>query len=229
MFIRLFAVLLMFLFAPAAFGEVVKVGTSTITFVAPPGYCELEQGQANDARLLTSIRGMVEPAGNSLLSASADCKQLTDWRTGARPLLSDMTQYQTIKVWMDRELPEGGQAVVKESCAKLRAEGEKRVSNMLPDVQSRAAEVIKGMKVDEIRFLGVLDENPGVCYAALLQKFRAQNDADVTQLAIYATMFVKGKAIYYYLYLPYAGADSVAAALAVHKKNVAAFIAANKN
>ncbi len=229
MFARLFVLLSMIVFTPFALAEDVKVGASTITFVTPPGYCELEPDKANDARMLTSIRMMIEPIGNSLLSASADCKQLTDWRTGARPLLSDMTQYQTITVWMDRDLPEGAQSVVKESCAKLRAEGKKLASNMLPNVQSRAAEVIKGMKINEIRFLGVLDENPNVCYAALLQKFRAQNGADVTQLAIYATMFVKGKAIYYYLYSPYAGADSMTAALASHKNNVAAFIAANKN
>jgi hypothetical protein len=229
MFVLVFVLSSMILFAPAAFGENARVGTSTVAFVPPAGYCEFQSGQPGDARMLQAIRGMIEPIGNTLLSASAECGQLKDWRSGARKLISDMTQYQTVTAWMEKDLSEGADTLVKNTCATLRTEGEKIASNMLPDVKARAAEVIKGMKVNEMRFLGVVDENPGVCYAALLQKFQAQTGEDVTQLGVYATLVVKGKIVYFYQFSPYAGPDSVPAVLAKHKNSVAAFIAINKN
>jgi len=226
---RVLVFLSIILFAAGAFGKSAKVGTSTINFIPPAGYCEFEVGQPGDDRMLQAIRGMVEPIGNSLLAAATDCEQLKDWRSGSRKVLSDMTQYQTITSWMDKDLSQGADTLIKNTCATLRTEGEKIASNMLPEVKARASEVIEGMNVNDMRFLGVVDESPGLCYAALLQKFRSPSGTDVTQVGVYANLIVKGKVFYFYQFSPYTGPESVPLVLAKHKNNVAAFIAANKN
>jgi hypothetical protein len=44
--------------------------------------------------MLTLIRDLLNKGGNKLLSMSADCGQLNDWRVGKRQLLDDFAQYQ---------------------------------------------------------------------------------------------------------------------------------------
>ena len=45
---------------------------------------------------------------------------------------------------------------------------------------------------------------------------------------VFATTFIKGKIVYYYLYSPYRSAQTVTSLLARHKLNVAALLQANK-
>ena len=79
-----------------------------------------------------------------------------------------------------------------------------------------------------MRFLGVVAEEPGVCYSAQAQRFKAENGKDVTLVSVCATMFIKGKLVHYYLYSPYRSAQTVTSALARHKLNVSALLLANK-
>jgi len=49
----------------------------------------------------------------------------------------------------------------------------------------------------------------------------------VTIMALFATTFVQGKLVLYYLYSPYRSAQTMTALLAKQKLNVAALLAAN--
>ena len=59
-----------------------KIGTVSIRLSAPPGYCELNASNAADARMMSAVEGMLGKMGNNLLSLSADCGQLAEWRAG---------------------------------------------------------------------------------------------------------------------------------------------------
>ena len=59
-------------------------------------------------------------------------------------------------------------------CAATRAQGEKLVAGMQSDVNAAVEKVVKNLKFNETRFLGVLAEENGVCYAALLQKLQTE-------------------------------------------------------
>jgi hypothetical protein len=85
------------------------------------------------------------------------------------------------------------------------------------------------IKLNESGFIGVLAEDPTACYAALLQKLLTQFGTEKTQVVLFATTVVKRKMIFYYLFSPYVSADTVTAMVALHKKNVAALLAANGN
>lgn len=217
------------LFAMPAFADsVVKVGDRNIALVQPAGYCELQPEEKSDARVLQAIRGMIEPIGNSLLAAAAECSVLRDWRQSKVTRMKNMTQYQVYtKATKDGSLEEMN-AAVKEVCNELRQSGKQQAEDMNPSVKERAAKVMEKIEYGKIEMIGVTGEEPGACYVTLLQKFRAEDKTDVTQLVTYATTLVRGKWIYFYLFSDYENPDSVSAALTSHKKNVHDFMAANR-
>lgn len=218
--------LILFVVAPAS-AESVNVGGADIAIVLPAGYCELQADEKSDARVLKAIRGMVEPIGNALLSAAAECDTLQNWRSAKVSRLQNMTQYQTYT----RETKEGSRAeadeAVKTICAELRENGKQQTEDMNPSVRERAAKVMSKIEYGKIEMIGVTGEEPGVCYVSLLQKFRAEDKTDVVQLTTYATTLVKGRWIYFYLFNDYENSGSVEKSLALHKQNVHAFLAAN--
>jgi hypothetical protein len=216
------------LFAVPAAADTVKVMGTDIAVVLPAGYCELQPGDKSDARVLAAIRGMIEPIGNSLMSAAAECSVLPQWRSRQVSRLHNMTQYQ----FYTRETREPGtraesDRAVAAVCDQLRKSGKQHTEDMNPSVKARAAKVIETIEYGKIEMIGVAGEEPGACYVSLLQKFRAEDKTDVVQLVTYATTLVKGRWVYFYLFNDYENTDSVEKSLAMHRRNVRAFFAAN--
>jgi hypothetical protein len=101
------------------------------------------------------------------------------------------------------------------------------MTGLAPDVKQRVEQALKNTQVNQLRFLGVVADEDSACYGAIAQRLKAQTGKDVTIVGLSATMFVKGKLLYYYLYAPYRSAQTVTALLAKQKLNVAALLAAN--
>lgn len=219
--------LLACLVAGGAAAKQVKVGPVPVDLPAPQGYCELESTQAADGRLITAIESMLTITGNRLLAFSADCGELRDWRAGRRQLLDHMAQYQTVIRLETEPLTGPADVVISETCKAMRAKGEQILSGIVPNAKARAEEVLKTVKLNEMKFLGVVAEEPLVCYAALLQKFRTQAGTEKTQVAVFATKVVNGKLIYFYLFAPFVDGDTVAKMLAELRVNVGRLNAAN--
>lgn len=102
------------------------------------------------------------------------------------------------------------------------------MTGLTATMKARVEEAVRGVTVNQTRFLGVVGEEPGVCYSAMAQRTKAENGKDVTLIAVFATTYIKGKVVYYYLYSPYRSAQTVTSVLARHKINVAALLQANK-
>ncbi len=205
----------------------ITLGQTVVSLAVPPGQCELQRAQAGEARLIKVIEDLL-PKTNRLIAAFADCKQLSDWRAGKRKLLDDTAQYQTV-VSAESGPPEADPAqALKQVCAGLRAEGDKTITSLTPDLNARIEQVMKAVKVSQTRFLGVVAEDATGCYAAIAQRFKTEAGTDKTQIALFAAAFPKGKLIFYYLYAPYRSGDTLTAMLAKHKANIAALLAANK-
>jgi len=211
----------------SALAKDAKIGATSLALTAPPGQCELDETKPADANLIRAVESLLA-GGNKLLGMFANCKQLTDWRAGKRAMLDDFAQYQTLASMMDAAPPAAPEDMLKQVCASMRAEGERTVAGLAPDIKTRIEQVLKDVKFNQVRFLGVVGEDPSACYAVMVQRFKAANGKDVTQVALYATTFVKGKIVYYYLFSPYQSNFTVTALLARHKANVAALLAANK-
>ncbi len=204
-----------------------KVGQTSVTLTAPSGQCELDPGQPSDARMLQITESTLASVGNRLLGFYADCKQLNDWRTGKRALLEDFAQYQTAIAAMDAPAPAAPAEAIKQLCSQQREASEKMVTGIATDMKARIEEAVRGVQLNQVRSLGVVAEDASACYAALVQRFKAETGKDVTIMALFATTFVQGKLVLYYLYSPYRSAQTMTALLAKQKLNVAALLAAN--
>jgi hypothetical protein len=189
----------------------------------PAGFCELSSGNAADKRMLDTVGDLVAKArGNQLLAMSADCQQLTEWRTGRR-LLGDYGQYQAPPNAAANE------ETFKDTCAALRTQGGQTLSNVKKDLKARMEESVKQMKVNDQRFAGFLGEEPTACYVALLQKLKAEDGTEVTQLTVLAITSVRDRFLFVNRYAPYVNADTVNDTLAKLKATIAALQSANQS
>lgn len=204
---------------PAVAGEGV-VGGVILKLPPPEGFCDLDPNLPGDSRLLNGINGMLGGTGNRLLAASADCTELTDWRSGQRKLLDNLAQYQTLVSQENNDVTTTGAAIVKAACEQMRGAGEKMVSDMAPGIKARAEAVMKTIEINEQKFLGVVDEEPEICYAALVQKFKAETGENKTQVTVFATTFLASRLMYIYLFAPYRDGEAVAELLTRQKKLV---------
>ena len=212
----------------AASAKDAKIGGVSLNLPAPPGYCELDRAQASDAKGITFIESLVGRHGNRLIEMSAECEQLKEWRSDKRKVLDNYSQYQTIIAYENNAIPARPDDIVRSTCAAMRERGETIAARIQAEAKA-LTNLVDNLKLEEARSLGVLDEEAGVCYAGVLQKLSSDATKGKTLLGVYATLFVRGKLVFYYLYAPYVSADTVTDLLAQQKANVVRLKAANKN
>jgi hypothetical protein len=212
-----------------AFAKQATLGAASLTPPPPAGYCEMDEAQPSDARMIGAVSAALERGPTRLLAISADCRQLEDWRAERRPLLGNYAQYHTLKAWENTALPAAPAEVIKQTCAALRAQGEDLLAKIGPDIRARVEQAMKDVKYNEMKFMGVVGEDTNACYASMLQRLRAETGADVEQVTVFAATIVKAKLVYYYLYAPFLSGQTVNEMLAQLRLNVAALQAANRN
>jgi len=195
----------------------------SINLPAPAGFCELSSSYPADKLMLDTLGDLVAKSrGNHLLAMAADCQQLADWRAGRR-LLGDYGQYQAPPNAAANE------ETFKETCAALRTQGGQTLSNVKKDLKARMEESVRQMKVNDQRFAGFLGEDPAACYVALLQKLKAEDGTEVTQLSVLAITSVKNRFLFVNRYAPFVSADTVNDTLTKLKATIAALQAANQS
>jgi hypothetical protein len=220
----IFAALAFTAAASGALAAQATLGGVSISLPSPPGFCDLTTGNNSDNRMITIVSGLLEKSGNKLLSMSADCRQLSDWRVAKRQLLDDYAQYQTTIAGMQQPPPEP----IAQTCTTLRDEGNKIVENQMPDLKARVESAIKNVKMGAASFVGVLAEDATACYAGLIQQIKTEAGTDKVQLSVFAVTHVKNRLIFVYRFAVYHGSGSVDATLSKLKSNVAALTAANR-
>jgi hypothetical protein len=218
-----FALLLLLTVTSSALAEQARLGDVSVNLLPPKGFCELSNADPSDKRMLSIVGGLLTQSGNKLLSMSADCKQIADWRSARRQLLDDYAQYQTSLALFDKPPAE----TIAQTCVTLREEGNKIVSDDFPDLKTRIEAALKKVKINQTTFIGVLAEEPRACYAGLIQQMHTQAGTDRTQLCLFAVTAVKNRTIFVYRFKLHRGSDSVIDGLAKLKNDVAAFYAAN--
>ncbi len=193
----------------------------SINLPVPAGFCELRSGNPTDQRMLETVgQALAKGRGNQLLAMAADCRELAEWREGRR-LLGDYGQYQAPRNASANE------ETFRQTCAALRQQGGRSFANLKNEAKPKMEESLRQMKVNEQRFAGFLGEDPTACYIALVQKLKAEEGPNVTQLTVLAITMVKGKFLFVNRYAPYANADSINETLTKLKETIAALHAAN--
>lgn len=199
------------------------MGDVSLNLPAPAGFCEMRESNPSDEQMLTTTANLLAKGGNKLLSMSADCQQLNDWRARKRPLLDDFAQYQASAKSIDKEPV----ATIAQTCTALRNEGSKILASKMPDLKARVDATIKKLKVNETSFIGVVAEDPNACYAGIIQQIHTEVGTDKTNLILFAITIVKNRGVFVYRTGLY-GSEPVASMLSKLKDHVSAFYAANK-
>lgn len=217
-----FAALAFAIAAPGAMALEGAIEGVAILFPPPAGFCELINTNSSDKRVLDTLGATISKGGNRLISLSADCQQLADWRAGKRKLLDDLANYQTIGA---------SAAATKEGydlvCTDLKTRGDEIVSRDKSDWKANIEQVNKRVQVNETTYGGYLGEDPRACYAALLQKLKTEAGTEKSVITLMATTIIKGKFIFVYRTETFANADATNRALDKLKRTVAALHAAN--
>ncbi len=184
----------------------------------------LDANNRADVQGLTGVER--SSGGNQLLALYADCKELDEWRDHRRPLLDRTVSYATPLKTSGVNIPAAPGPFIKYSCELMRQQS--KISDAeTRDFNARLEALKVGIKVNEQRSLGVLTEEPGVCYFGLIQRTVAQTGTEKTTVSVVAATLLKGKMIFLRLSAPYEGAASAAPLLERQKKAMTAFLAAN--
>jgi hypothetical protein len=210
--------------ATQAFAGEVTIGAVSVSLTAPSGYCELDDKHEDDARVLKSLSALVNQS--KLLAVYATCEQLKDFRLGKRTYLSEYAEYSIPLVVVGANAPV---SVVKMICGKLldRKDVDARLRKIITDAGPRIQETIKDLQIGETRFLGVLDEEPNVCYFAVLQKIQAGQGDQITTINLTANTVIKGKLLTYTVFAPYVDETTLSNLLKKQQENVRELAAAN--
>jgi hypothetical protein len=224
------ALILPFWLAGAAVAADAKIGGVALKLPQPTGYCEMDPVLASDARLVSRLHTTMTKTGNRLLVISAECAELRDWRNGKRLDLDHMAQYQTILELENEPLPDSPEKMIKNYCANMHNMAG-RMAGMTAgqSVGERAEEASLRLDLNEIYLLGVVAEDPSVCYSGTLQKFKVDTQAATTQIAIITTTLVKGRVVQLYLFAPYAGPATIAHLLGQQRVNTGRLQRSNRN
>ena len=225
---RLFASVLYCAVASSALADEAMIGKAKIALPVPEGQCKMETSNPSDAAMIAAIKRGLE-GHNILLAMYTECNELKDWHEGKRKLLDNFVQVQTLEAYADRELPMTPEQAAKDVCDSMRADGAAIAPDLRKDLDSGIARISKSIKLNETRLLGVLAEEPRVCYAGLVEKLSTEAGSEKVIVAVYGTTLLKGKVIYHYLFAPDAGAGTAEKLLEAEKRHVAAFLAANAN
>jgi hypothetical protein len=160
---------------------------------------------------------------------SADCVELKDWRNGKREALDHFAEYQTVLRLENQPLPDTPQNVLNSYCNAMRMLGERSMPGTAPSAQERAEQAVKLIKTNEMIFLGVLVEEPLVCYGATLQKLNLLTEQENPQVAISGATILKEKVVLLYLFAPYVDRETVTQVLTKQRANLTQLQRANRD
>jgi hypothetical protein len=217
------------LLSGAAVAADAKIGDVSLHLPHPSGYCEMDPVLSSDLAFIGRLHAAMTKTGNRLLVISADCSELREWRNGKRPDLDHMAQYQTIIELENQPLPDTPEKMTKNFCANMNATAMGSTVYIVPDPQERAERASKDLNVNEIKLLGTVADDPGVCYGATMQKFKVDAREETTQVTIIATTLVKSKVVQFYLFAPFVGGKTITQLLAKQRAIVSQLQRANRN
>jgi hypothetical protein len=217
---------LLLIFGPKAAAADIWIAEVCLHLQQPPGYCEIDPALASDAPLVANIHSARAKAGGRLLSLSADCNEVKDWRNGKRTALEHIAQYETPVRTEHASLSDVAQNLVKAYWDLMRGI-ERAAAGMSQNVQENADHFAKMPRQNESMHVGVVAEDPLVCYFATLRKIEEET-GDATQLGVVAATIIKDMVAHFYLLAPYRGRETISRLLNMQRANIAQLQQANR-
>jgi hypothetical protein len=205
----------------------VMVGGREIVLVIDPDQCELDRNDPSDQRVYDLVeRGLA--GQNELLLAAADCEQIPPWRNGQRPTLDDFIQVQVGLGFRNQDLTGREVATARQICGELNKRGDALLSQPMAGARDRFNRLSESVKLNESKFMGVVREDPGACYASLVQRVRTDQGSDKLILSVYAHVVIRGRLLYIYRYTEGESVESMLRLVDLVGESVRAHLEANQ-
>src|SRR5215213_8623651 len=199
------------------------IGEVPVHLVLPTGMCQIDAAHPEDAAYVTAIESGLAGT-NKLLGAFADCNQLAQWRS-SKKMFAEYGYYQAPVGMIDSV---ASADMVADVCQELRSQGEKMLDEAQGDLTLRTQRALKGLQVSQLRSLGVIGEEPNVCYSAVMRNVDDEGEPRLQDL-VFALTVLKGKLLFLYLYAPHADDHAIPVLLDRVRMTVGALAAANEN
>jgi len=218
--VQLLGLVMVCVIAGPAAAKDVTVGTTTLHLPPPAGYCELSERDNSEARVIKAITSGAEKSDIRILAISADCAELAAWHAGKQPTLNKLANYQT-SASQQNQLSDSPEAIVEDTCGIMRSQGQQFLdqSPNFKSIKSRVEAIVGSVKINEVEFLGILGEEPAVCYAGTLQKVQTESGI-ITLMSTVASTVLNQKLLNSYLSTVYENGDTAISMLAHHRDNI---------
>ena len=178
----------------------VSIGGTPLTLAVPENFCALNPKHPLDKQVLDSVKTMIK-GRNELLLHFADCKELDDWHNGKLKYLQNYGSYQSSLRLQKVDLKGKETETLKAVCKVFKKQAKEIFKDVKKEANERASQSFENLKLNEIKPLGVIHEDPQMCAAAVFQKIAVDNDVE-EQYSAYSMTFHKGKMLFSYFYAP---------------------------
>ncbi len=176
-----------------------EIAGKSIELFLPQGHCVLDQKNPSDRGAIELVERLT--AGkNQLHMFTADCKQLTQWRVGARATLGEYAQVQSAIQFHGQDLTGRESEVIKSICTATRQQGNQITAGVETDIKARIEAGKEKIKIENVAMLGALGEDDVGCYVGLIIKGVTESGAPKSQLCVFANVVLNGRIMYIYHY-----------------------------
>ncbi len=183
-------------------GSKQNIAGKTVHLGLPDHSCPMDPKNPADKMLIDGVKTSIK-GSNELLMQFADCEELKNWRTGKQKYLNNFGSYQTSAKLKSTDLTGQESATVKEICNIFKKQGATLLKNIQPEVNRRIKDGFKNIRMNELKMLGIVHEDPTICAAATFQRLRTDGNTLKDQVNVYSVTFLNGRIVFTYLYGPY--------------------------
>jgi tetratricopeptide (TPR) repeat protein len=204
-----------------------SVGGASIDFVAPDGFCVMEDDHPRDILFINVVSRLFEGANNKLILLTVACDRRKTWRSGVDgPILNYAAYY--IPNSEEYSSHDGEiQSLRKLLCEDMRKQNDGTFSTV-PDIVADAAKDLKSnIAVTSTKYIGVVDEDAHGCYAAILIGVKGDDGKPLLMLSLVTSTVMHGKNLFNAIYHEYIGPETTQRTLEEAKATAAAFDARN--
>jgi tetratricopeptide (TPR) repeat protein len=204
-----------------------SVGGTSIDFVAPNGFCIMEDDHPRDILFINTVSRLFEGADNKLILLTVACERRKTWRSGVAGSIVNYAAYYLPNneeySWHDAER----QSLRKELCDDMRKQSDATLSNV-PNIVADAAKDLKSkIAATSTKYIGVVDEDEHGCYTALLVGVKGDDGKDLLMFSLVTSTVIRGKILFSAIYHEYEGPDTTRRTLEEAKITSGAFDARN--
>lgn len=182
------------------------MGETSFDLVVPQGYCVPERASSGERAFVDVITKAMDNAGSKVMRIVASCAALKARHASSSANIFDYIVYYFPKSAENTALDGDRAANRKTECDDLRQQTDEAVKDV-PEISERTAREMKLKgSVKSIQYLGVLDEDPHGCYAALLSRNVDGNGGVYVVYIIVARTVLHHKDLWVGVYSQYASA-----------------------